>query len=98
MECYRFYSLREVRQAAAAAGGARLALPADLLAATELLRGTERLHMPLAGAKGEIRVSKARKAPGRARAGDAAFFWRYVWDSSGMQVLTDRPVTDFIQE
>jgi hypothetical protein len=98
MECYRFYSLREVRQAAAGRG-AKLALPADLLAATELLRDTDRRHVSLAAAKGEIRVSKARKAPqGRGRGGDAAFFWRYVFDSRSMQVLTDRPVTDFIQQ
>lgn len=97
MECYRFYTLKELR-AAAAARDIKLSLPGDLLGATELLRDTDRLHVPLSRVKGEIRISKTRKVPSRARGAESSFFWRYVFDCKSMQVLTDRPVTDFIQQ
>jgi hypothetical protein len=45
---------------------------------------------------GEFKLSKVKKVPAVARARTNPFFWRYSFDSASMQVLTDRPVTDFV--
>jgi hypothetical protein len=45
---------------------------------------------------GEFKLSKVKKVPAANRARPNPFFWRYSFDSASMQVLTDRPVTDFV--
>jgi hypothetical protein len=47
-------------------------------------------------AAGEFKLSKVKKVPAASRARLNPFFWRYSFDSASMQVLTDRPVTDFV--
>ncbi|WIA21106.1 hypothetical protein OEZ85_005424 [Tetradesmus obliquus] len=96
VELLRFYSSKELRPLAKAAD-ARLHLPPDFQLSYELLRGMAHEHVRLRQVQGEFKLSKVKKVPAASsRARPNPFFWRYSFDSASMQVLTDRPVTDFI--
>jgi hypothetical protein len=53
MEGHRFYSAKDLRALAGAAGAGEVALPADFHAGCELLRGLQHTHLPLSAVKGE---------------------------------------------
>ncbi|WIA41396.1 hypothetical protein OEZ86_004982 [Tetradesmus obliquus] len=96
VELLRFYSSKELRLLAKAAD-TRLHLPPDFQLSYELLRGMAHEHVRLRQVQGEFKLSKVKKVPAASsRARPNPFFWRYSFDSASMQVLTDRPVTDFI--
>lgn len=55
------------------------------------------LYLCVCVCAGEFKLSKVRKAPAGARSrAQSPFFWRYSVDASTFQLLTDRPVTDFL--
>eukprot|EP00775_Hariotina_reticulata_P007759 gene7759-7958_t len=82
----------------AKAAEAKLHLPADFQIDFELLRGMTHEHVSMRQVQGEFKLSKVRKAPGGARSRVNPFFWRFSFDTSSCQVLTDRPVTDYVMQ
>lgn len=96
MEYYRFFNSRDLKKLVGDQKMAAIRLPADFQHSQELLRNTERHHVPLHRVKGEIKITKAKKAPGPRTKADKNFYWRFVFDVPSVQVLSDRPATDFV--
>ncbi|KAA6429413.1 MAG: hypothetical protein FRX49_00807 [Trebouxia sp. A1-2] len=96
IEYLPFFSASQVQAAQATIGYP--ALPSGTDPQQELFRGVHRLHAKIGAIKGisAVRRSKAF-GPIKKSKNTTGCFWRASFDTISLQIVSDRPVTDFVE-
>ncbi|KAL4420787.1 hypothetical protein ABPG75_010443 [Micractinium tetrahymenae] len=101
LEHCRFYTAAQAEAAAAAAGRA-LMLPAGFDRSCELLKAVEREYAPIGDITGAMQVRRVKQGSTalRLRGGTSSaarsYFWRLALDTSCWRVVTDQPRAAFV--
>eukprot|EP00887_Chlorella_sp_A99_P007346 scaffold2.g7346.t1 len=100
LEFHRYFTAAQA-EAAAAAAGCRLALPAGFDRSMELVKSVEREYAPLADVVGGQAVKKVKTSGGAPMLSlrgsrSRSYFWRWALDPRTGRLLTDQPASDFL--
>ncbi|KAL3160838.1 hypothetical protein ABBQ38_009243 [Trebouxia sp. C0009 RCD-2024] len=96
VEYLPFFSARQIQNALAEYKSASL-LPSGTDYQQELFRGVLRGHVEAGSVQGTKTVRKS-KVTGPMKKNRAGYVWRHSFDERSCQVVTDRPVTDFLEK
>ncbi|KAL0042271.1 hypothetical protein WJX77_008168 [Trebouxia sp. C0004] len=96
IEYLPFFSASQVQAAQATIGYS--ALPSGTDHQQELFRGVHRLHAKIGAVNGSIAVRRSKvSGPIKKSRPTTGFFWRASFDTASLQIVSDRPVTDFVE-
>ncbi|KAL3163011.1 hypothetical protein ABBQ32_009441 [Trebouxia sp. C0010 RCD-2024] len=91
-----FFSATQIQNALAESKSASL-LPSGTDHQQEFFRGLLHGHVEADSVQGTKTVRRS-KVTGHMKKNKAGYFWRHSFDEQGCQVVTDRPVTDFLEK
>ncbi|KAL0050077.1 hypothetical protein WJX82_003987 [Trebouxia sp. C0006] len=96
IEYLPFFSASQVQAAQVTIGYP--ALPSGTDHQQELFRGVHRLHAKIGAVKGSSAVRRSKVfGPVKKSKTTTGSFWRASFDTASLQIVSDRPVTDFVE-